>query len=451
MTAVAFAIAFFAACLAALRWPLVGVFAYMTVYLVAPDKQWWGESLVELGARFSLGLAVCTAVGLALNWTELKEWLTHDPWHTQETLVLLFVAIVLLSRYWGVPIDQSARDLSGTSETPAEKMPKIAVFVLMMTRLLVTPGRLRGAFLVLIVVGGLYIGWDGYTATEGRYVRGRLDALGGADFRESSAVAAHLAFVAVLIGVFFLSASQWSVKAMCVVAGAFAVNAIILTQTRAAILGLVVGGVAALFLVRREALGAVLACALLGGVGVLALTNRGFWDRAETIAVEADQRDRSAASRLELWSAGYEMWKAYPMGVGAGSFYTVVGDFDPNYAGRDCHNTYLRCLSEVGVLGMVVFAALIVNAFRAAHRANQLAAGTLVEDEVWWYSYGLRLGLIVYLTAGMFMGLTYIEETWWWLCLPVCLERAAANAAAAEMESALGPAAELQPPPLGDA
>src|SRR6266545_3884159 len=251
MTILLFGIGFAVACLAALRWPVVGVLAYMANYIIAPEKQWWGEPLRDIGVRFSFYLALFTAIGLVLQWQEMKAKLAGAFWHSQEILIGAFVAVILLSRVWGVAIDLTARDLSGTSETPAEKIPKVALFVLIMSHSLLSSREVRWAFLLLILVGGLYLGVDAYTASPSRYVHGRLDALGGTDFRESSAVAAHLALVAILTGVYFLHTPKWWVKGACLVAGGFIVNAIILTQTRAAMLGLLAGAIAAFLLARR--------------------------------------------------------------------------------------------------------------------------------------------------------------------------------------------------------
>jgi O-antigen ligase len=421
---------FVGVCLLALAWPAVGVFAYMMDYIIAPVNYWWGEALVAYGARFSFFLAIAIAGGLVLNWSKLRQFLPGPVFHSQEWLVVLFVAIVLLSRLWGVPIDMAARDLSGVSQTPAEKMVKVAIFVLMMTHVLTRAKEMDVAYWFLVLIGGLFLGLDAYMASESRFVHGRLDQLGGADYRESSTVGAHLAFVGALAGALFLKSRAWWKKVICVVAGMFTINALILTQTRAAMLGLLAAAFAAPFLAMRGQRLRICLYLLLGLGGAYALTNNAFWERAETISSRIEDLDRSAASRIDLWEAGLMMARDHPFGVGAGSFYTVIGSYDAAYAGRDCHNTYIRCVAELGIPGFLVFLAIIINAFRILRRVPSLAAGTPVEHSLRWDCFGLQLALIAYLTAGFFMGLTYLEEFWWFICLPVCLERAARNALA---------------------
>jgi hypothetical protein len=435
MKVVLFGFIFTCACLAALAWPAAGVYAYMANYLVGPENFWWGDALRAQGARFSFFLAAALAGGLVFGWSRLREFNRSPLLHSQEWLVIAFVAVVLLTRLWGVPIDNGLRDLSGMSETPAEKMVKVAIFALMMTHILVRYREANRALWLLVLVGGLYLGLDGYLAPEDRYVNGRLDRLGGTDFRESSTVAAHLVFVSALTGALFLKSRQWWRKLGLVVAGAFSVNALILTQTRAAMLALAAGGVIAPFLAMRGRRLRVSAYVLLGALGALALINKEFWLRAETLTVGVEELDQSAASRLDVWEAGLQMFYDHPLGVGAGSFYTAVGSYNPAYAGRDCHNTYIRCLAELGVPGILVFLALIVNAFRTLRRIPALAAGTPVEESLQWDCFGLQVALVAYLTAGFFMGLTYVEEFWWFICMPVCLERAARNARQEETTS----------------
>jgi O-antigen ligase len=299
----------------------------------------------------------------------------------------------------------------------------------MMTHILTRYRDTRRVPWLLVLVGGLYMGVDAWTAAENRYVKGRLELLGGSDFRESNTAAAHLVFVAALAGVLFLKSRNWAQRVFYLVAGGFTVNAIVLTQSRAAILALAAGGAAAPFLARRGKRLVVVVCLILGACAAYALTNKNFWSRAETMTVDSGSLEESARSRLEVWRAGLNMWADNPLGVGAGSFYTVIGRYDAHHAGRDCHNTYIRCAAELGTPGLILFLALLLNAFRTLRRASRLAVGTPFEDDIAWDCYGMQLALIAYLTAGWFIGLTYVEELWWFLCLPVCLERSALNAA----------------------
>jgi hypothetical protein len=406
--------------------PAIGIYAYMINYLVAPDLQWWGAPLVELGTRFSLTLSVCIALGMLLQWRKLAN---RGPLlHPQEKLIWAFVGVVVLSRLWGVPFDNSLRDMTLTSTSPDEKMPKVAIFIFLLTHSINKYRKVVPCWWIMILVGGLYTGYDGYTAAQSRFVKGRLDLLGGIDFRESSLVAAHLAMVGVLIGIQFLKSRRWIIKAICLIAGAFTVNAIILTQTRAALMALGIGATFALLTAPRDRRILIGGCLLAGAACAFSLTNKEFWSRAETIGATVEESDGFGGGRMDFWKSGIQMGLDHPLGVGAGSFYTVIGTYNPAHRGRDCHQTYIRCFAELGVPGFLLLLALIANAFRLLQRIPRLAQGTPIARDIELDCYGLKVALVVYLSAGFFMGLTYIEELWWLLGLPVCLERAAIRA-----------------------
>jgi putative inorganic carbon (HCO3(-)) transporter len=429
---------FFAVCLGAMVWPSIGVLGYMANYLVCPEREWWGEALRSLGARQSLTLAAVTAIGISFRYGELRAWNHGSFWHSQELLLVAFTVLVVMSRVWGEPINMAARDLSQISELPAEKMPKVLIFVLMMTHVMVRYNDWKQLIWLFILVGGLYMGYDAWTASPGRFLHGRLDRLGGADFNEANMAAMHLAFVCALAGSTFMKSSGRIGKLLCFLAGGFAMNAIIMTQSRSVLIGMMTGGLLVPFLANRQHRLRLFICLAVGATGALFLTNDEFWARAETIKLNPEEK--SAASRLDLAKAGLAMWQDYPLGVGAGSFYSVIGKYNPEYAGRDCHNTYVRCAAELGVVGIGLFAALIVNAFRTLRRVARLAIGTPIEQDVQWDCLGLTVGLVVYLVAAVFIGVNYAEEPWWLLCLPVCLERAvlysrAASEAAARQAS----------------
>jgi hypothetical protein len=424
MSTTLFTITFVSVCLLSLSRPAVGVYAYMINYIVVPHLQWWVQPLASQGARFSLFLSLAIAAGMIIRWGEISKNAPRFSFHEQ--LVCAFVLIVVLSRLWGVQIDLSVslRTFSGTSELPSEKMLKVAVFLLMLMRVVSNYSSFVTVLWVVILSGGLYTGYDAYTAPLGRYNQGRLDVLGGIDFRDSSLVSCNLVVVAILTGAQYLKSRNWKSRAICVVAWGLTVNAIILTQTRAAVLALGSAVVAAPFLAPRGNKLRITSYVLAALVAGLSLTNESFWNRTESITASQEDRDPSAAGRLLLWSAGLRMGFDNPLGVGAGSYGSVVGNYDPSCAGRDCHNTYISCFAELGVAGILLFVLLFVNAFHILSRVQTLAAGTAIEQQVNWDCYGLRLAFIASLTFGVFGTLTYVEYFWWYLSLPVCLERA---------------------------
>ena len=130
------------------------------------------------------------------------------------------------------------------------------------------------------------------------------------------------------------------------------------------------------------------------------------------------EKDESAMSRLRFWQAGLQMAVDNPLGVGPGNFHTHIGNYLPQDAGRDTHNTYVRCVAELGWPGLALLLGLIANAFIILARVRSSATDFPGSSDCAWYAYSLQIGLSAYLVAALFISATYIEMLWRMLLLP---------------------------------
>ena len=90
------------------------------------------------------------------------------------------------------------------------------------------------------MAGTIYIGFEAWSGVGGSE-SGRLSSyLGGADFNQSSGLAAHLVPMTALAGFLFFSSRSKRGKFFALLAAAFAINTIILTRTRNAVPGMIV-------------------------------------------------------------------------------------------------------------------------------------------------------------------------------------------------------------------
>jgi len=74
-------------------------------------------------------------------------------------------------------------------------------------------------------------------------------------------------------------------------------------------------------------------------------------------------KDPSAGRRIMIWQGALAMIKDQPIfGFGYGTFPYVIGNYVPNLAGADAHNTYLILAAEMGVpaLGLFVLILLVL-------------------------------------------------------------------------------------------
>jgi len=405
----------------ALYAPLLGVLGYVAHYCIGPERQWWEAPIGYWGLRYSYTLAIATAIGMAIHWRSLrfgKTFLVRHEW-----LILLFLGIVWLSTL----ASEETWAFYTTVDHPSLKMTKVVVFLLMMSHV-VTTNKALDALLWVLIVGSLILGLQAFSTPLSQFARGRLESVGGPDFSEANFLAAFLASMLPLIGAQFLR-SGWLGKGVCLISGVFTTNAVILTRSRGSLVGIAGGALAVVFLAPKRHRGKILlglAVALAGG---FYLTDPGFVGRASTITTDGEERDASAQGRIETWQASLDLLSDHPLGVGAGNFFQAIGRYNPKYEGRDAHNTYVRCYSELGIPGIVVLLALIGSAALTVKRAA-LASSDLPpphRDRLTYLCLGLSVGFVTLFVAALPITLIYNEFLWWWLVLPVCLERVLTN------------------------
>ncbi len=434
-----FFVAFVCACGLSLVFPIVGIVNYMLVYQLHPGKMWWGQPLDDLGIRYSMTAAMCLVLGMLLSGgrvpkskTLLGSWLL---------LVLFFTGIVL----WSFALNPGNTDYGAIL---ADKMVKMAIFLICLVRM----GSVRGNFKVLLwtfVAGTIVIGYDALGAPQDDFADGRLNFVGGPDFRESSGLAVHMAAMVPLIGVVFMVTKPKQWRAVAALSGILAVNTIVLCRTRSAFVGLLAGGAIALMMVPRGWRLKTYSAIIVGCIGAFSLADQHFWDRMTTIMRPDDYAsDGAIQSRIELWTVAREMFLDHPFGVGVGRFKDYAhlyntGDYLYAFEepGRVAHNSYLLCITELGIHGFAVFVLIICIVLLKLRRCFQLAIESEDPHTSRLLAYGCFLSVIIYLTSAAFTDRLYTESFWWVLALPVCLERALATEAIEqeELEPELNP------------
>lgn len=400
--------------------PILGVIGYIGHYHIAPEDQWWGISLNNLGIRYSFTLGIFFAVGTILNWKKLK---FKKLFHSQEILLIIFYIIIWLSQYTGFKTDAHLNP----STYPPIKIAKVSIFIILLTHV-ITDLRSLKIIIWTFVLLGLYLGYSCYTAPPSAFIQGRLSiGIGGPDFSESSFLAGHFMAILPLIASIVLL-GKWKQKIIAIIAAAFVIDGIILTQTRAALVGAIIGGIFAIVLAVPGHRKKILIFLLIGFLGTLSLTDQHFWKRMATInGDEQGELDESARGRKVVWKIAIDIMKARPQGIGATNFTKYMGDFNDIYEGKDTHNTFLRCGAELGVHGFIVLLIMVANSFFILRRVKKKAIDIKDKDVIMIYAYMFQLTLIIFFSCGMFMSQTYVEETYWFLLLPVCLERIVEN------------------------
>ena len=411
-------------CGGALYNPLIGIIGYILHYHISPDTQWWGTAISHFGVRYSFLLVIFTGIGTVLNRERLRydnKLLSRHEW-----LFILFVAIVWLSHFIGLPSD---RDPASIVDPPEIKMLKLLVVVFLMTHIVTTIKQFN-VFLLAFVLGALFLGYQAYVAPSWSFASGRLDFIGGSDFRNANSLAAHFAACLPLIAVYFVR-SGWPGRILATATGVLAINGLVLTRSRGGFVALagcmLIAGLTAPKKIRR----AVFVGLLVVAIGGFALTDPYFWKRAETITASDTQRDTSAQSRLDIWAASLKMLADYPLGVGVGNFPDSIYFYLSQEWKKDAHSTYVLCYSELGLQGIIAYGLLIFSAIRVLRRVRKEAQDLPTEprEALTWISYAVLVSLSSFLISGLVCSRLYSEgPTWILVAFPVCLLRALENA-----------------------
>jgi O-antigen ligase len=416
-------ISLFALCAGrALFAPQFGVYGYISDYIIGPATQWYAVPLRRFGIRYSFTLAFMTLSGLIFYWSKLRQG--KKTLQNQEILMLIFLGLIWFSSFLGPEtVNPSAK-----VDSPAIKFTKITFFCLMMTHIITERRKLNGLIWV-IIVATLILGLQAYYAPRSSYVKGRLEGCGGPDFADSNRFGGVMAGMLFIIGTQLLR-SGWKGKCVCLVSGAFAANAVMLTQCRGALVGIANGlFTASLFAPKKYRIkiiiGIIIVC-----FGLFFVAGDQVLKRASTITSSEEERDSSAGSRLEIWEGGIKMMLDYPLfGVGPGNFYQFIEIYQPLHPGRDAHNTFVRTGGDLGVTGLILYVIILGNAFlkllkfvRKSHDSNPE-----ITKEYSWISFGFLTCITTIITYGMTGSLTYLELLWWMYMIPVCIQRSFEN------------------------
>lgn len=239
---------------------------------------------------------------------------------------------------------------------------------------------------------------------SGYTVAGR--AIGSGLYYNSNELATQALFalgVALGLG---LSASRHRIAGALALASALVLLVVILlTQSRGAVIGLVLTMVPTLLVIgwRRPVRLIAFAFVVAMVVGIIVppkawnrLSGIGKLTSTETIA-EADP-EGSAAERFKIFLVGVNIAKDNPVfGVGLGAYGLENARYAPDLGKKDTHNTYLNLAAEVGIPGLLLWVALVWNVLRGAYRMRQSRSVPMARLQFW-----LESALWAYLISALF-------------------------------------------------
>ncbi|MCG8633363.1 MAG: O-antigen ligase family protein [Desulfobacterales bacterium] len=392
--------------------PVIGLVGYLLSYNVNPLSFWWGYQVPGFLHRYAMIFSVSIMAGMVFHFSRLRffKW-----FEAQEILMILYIGIMWISTFTGIPTDALGENVL--------KMTKVTLILLMASHL-VTDIKYFNWVVWVYIFAAFISGFEIFSSDTVSYRGGRLDmGIGGSDFSEGNFLAAHYLMIMPWVGIKVLTGS-WKVRLFCLMTTAFVVNTLILIESRGSFLAIGCGVIMTLFLSGAKFRKQILTLLACGAVGFIFLADASFWNRMHTIETDQSTMDRSAMGRIEAWKGAIGMFEDHPFGVGEGNYKRIIGDYVPQMAGRDTHNTFFRCLAELGIQGLAVLLLMVQNAFRMLSRIKkQLDVNDPGDQEFSLHILALRISLLMYLVTTMFLTHTYVEEFYWLLMLPLFLKR----------------------------
>ena len=235
----------------------------------------------------------------------------------------------------------------------------------------------------------------------------------------------------------------------CLFLVALFVSSNVLTFSRAGFIGLI--AVAFYCWIRSQR--KVLSLVLLGSLALLvvAVAPRGYWD--EMSSIEDGAADATGSERLYLWTGGLDMFAENPIaGVGQGNFAFEFRHYEeavgsPGLNGRSraglvAHSVYVTLLAELGLIGTIVWLAMVVcyvrntravrraaRAFTSDSRSAELedTARRSRRNELVSLSLAAEGSLVAYLVGGVFNTVLYYPSFWLLTAFVIVLRRISAN------------------------
>ena len=204
---------------------------------------------------------------------------------------------------------------------------------------------------------------------------------------------------------------------------------------------LAAGALAVVYWFRSKRKVPVLFGTLAAAIIVLPVMPTEFWERMGTIQTARETEDASALGRLHYWTVGVRMAREHPVfGVGFNGYnpsYNLY-DFTEGQYGeqRSVHSIWFGVLSETGVIGLLLYVALIALCWRNLLLVRRATLANAEKRDLFPFGLALEAALVVFLVGGTFLPLQYNEMFFHFLALTSAVRRVAE----APVETATAPA-----------
>lgn len=399
------------------RAPIYAFVVYQAVYFFNPPKRWWGSSIPDLS--YSYYIVVIMIVLVIANYKELsKNKLFNAP---QTKWIYLFLATHLMAyAYAAIPIRHDLFTIY---------FLKLVVIISVAYKLINTERDLKFAVLGYIF-GAWYLSF--YTFQIGRNRGDRVEGIGTVDSPDSNGIAAAIA-PAVVFALFYLWRSdKWWQKLLSLISLAFLCNALVLINSRGAVLGLIIGGSYFVYNLYKGKLKAkyqkatVYGLIITGLIGLTVVVDDGFINRFSSLKQESggvNEEGETGSTRVIYWKAAFDLALDHPLGTGAYGFNYYARSYIPanTYVGQNLrksggvksvHSSWFSALAEVGFLGLMFFILIFVSCIKTSTALKKLFIKKKLTYE-YYFVFALEGALLTFIVTMSFLDRHRAEILYW--------------------------------------
>lgn len=206
----------------------------------------------------------------------------------------------------------------------------------------------------------------------------------------------------------FMYEKDFKMKMLYLASSLLVVASVVASFSRGGFVGLIV----VLFIIWLFSPKKILALILVGMLSVVLYyaADQKYWDRMNTIS-KTDEG--TAKERLDSWTAGWNMFKDNPLGVGGSNFLVRFPEYQPESMqrgmyGRAAHSIWFTLLPELGIFGVLIYGLLL---FYNLRDINWLRKFKKEKDDDFRYAYYLSLAFFAsiagYFVSGTFLSVLY--------------------------------------------
>ena len=404
--------------------PYYGVLTYIFEWHNHPPYYWWGDELPDL--RWSYTIALVTLISFLIHRNQIKQ--IEKPNYRPAIWIGLMVVNMLV-------VSSSYAIFPEISFDKTFEVAKTLIFFLLLISLVKT----YKDYQLLIWVIILSVANMGLTSLGGS---NRDIGVIAPNATEENALSAHVLAILPFMGIYMMRAKRWG-KILIALSIPLCLNLIILANSRATIVGLLVIGFLSIFLVKGKFRIAVVAGLIIGAFVFFQLTNDAFNQRQKTDTYD----DGSASSRLWIWKGGLKMWEDHPMGVGGGGFVELSQEYIPEIdKPKSQHNTFVAIFTDWGFIGILLYFGFLIHIFKITFQIKRLAKIPELK-KYQLEATAVQLALIGLVAAGMFHSRQYSEVVYWLSAFAIILQTIQKNELA-ELQTAEDGIAEQETAPV---